>query len=59
MRPELSAFRSRVGKRNFVLFVPCALVPITTLGLVCFDRVSAQRRGLGALDPMVIQPSCA
>lgn len=44
MRPEITAFRSKVGKRIFLLFIFCALVPIVTLGLVSFYRVSTQLR---------------
>ena len=44
MRPKISAFRSKVGKRIFLLFISCALVPIVTLGLVSFYRVSTQLR---------------
>jgi len=44
MYPEISAFRSKVGKRIFLLFVSCALVPIVALGLVSFYRVSTQLR---------------
>lgn len=44
MRLEREAIRSRVGRRILVLFVLCALVPITLLAVVAFFQVRTQLR---------------
>ncbi|MBN1104102.1 MAG: HAMP domain-containing protein [Deltaproteobacteria bacterium] len=39
---ELRAFRTRVARRIFVLFIVCAIVPISALALVSYVHVRAQ-----------------
>lgn len=46
MRMEISTFKSKLGKRIFLLFISCALVPIVTLALISFYRVSEQLRAV-------------
>ena len=42
MRFEIKSFRTRVARRIFILFVVCALVPVTTLAGVSYVHVRSQ-----------------
>lgn len=42
MKSYKSPLKSRVGKRIFILFVCCALVPIVALGMLSYSQVAKQ-----------------
>ena len=42
MKLSLEAFRSRVARRVLLLFVLCALVPVTVLAAVSYTHVRSQ-----------------
>ncbi len=42
MRFEIKSFRTRVARRIFLLFVLCALLPVTTLAAVSYFQVRSQ-----------------
>ncbi len=44
MKFDISFLRSKVGRRIFVLFVCCALVPTTALAILSFTHVTEQLR---------------
>ncbi len=44
MKTEFRFLRSRVGRRIFLLFVACALLPVVTLGVIQFRYVVDQLR---------------
>ena len=39
---DTRAFRSKVARRTFTLFVSCALIPVSALALLSFEQVSSQ-----------------
>ena len=39
---DTRAFRSKVARRTFTLFVSCALIPVSALALLSFEQVSTQ-----------------
>ena len=42
MRPDLRVFTSRVARRTFVLFVSCALLPVSALAVLAFRQVTSE-----------------
>ena len=42
MRPDLRVFTSRVARRTFVLFVTCALLPVSVLAILAFRQVTSE-----------------
>ena len=42
MRIGRSLFQSKVGRRIFLLFVMCALIPILLLSIISYAQVSVQ-----------------
>ena len=42
MKLELKSFRTKVARRIFLLFIICAIVPISALALVSFSHVKKQ-----------------
>jgi len=42
MRPDLRVFTSRVARRTFVLFVICALLPVSALAVLAFRQVTSE-----------------
>ncbi len=44
MRPDLGVLTSRVARRTFVLFVSCALLPVSVLAILAFRQVTAELR---------------
>jgi putative nucleotidyltransferase with HDIG domain len=47
MKLEATILRSRVGRRIFILFICCALVPIGALAVLTFNRVADQLNEMG------------
>ncbi len=39
---DARVFRSRVARRTFVLFIVCALIPVSTLAILSLDQVTTQ-----------------
>ncbi|HJR03023.1 MAG TPA: ATP-binding protein [Methylomirabilota bacterium] len=44
MSPHARVFTSRVARRTFVLFVSCALLPVTVLAVLAFRQVTSELR---------------
>jgi len=42
MKLDSTFLRSKVGRRIFVLFVVCALLPIAALAIISFSQVTKQ-----------------
>ncbi len=42
MKPDLRVFTSRVARRTFVLFVTCALLPVSVLAILAFRQVTSE-----------------
>ena len=42
MKIDKTFLRSKVGRRIFLLFISCALLPITVLALLSFRHVTTQ-----------------
>jgi signal transduction histidine kinase len=42
MKPDLRLFTSRVARRTFVLFVTCALLPVSVLAILAFRQVTSE-----------------
>ena len=42
MKPDLRLFTSRVARRTFVLFVSCALLPVSVLAILAFRQVTSE-----------------
>ncbi len=45
MKLDLQGFTSKVARRAFLLFVACALIPVTVLALLSLRQVSTELRG--------------
>src|SRR5712691_5723818 len=42
MRPDLRVFTSRVARRTFLLFVICALLPVSALAILALQQVTSE-----------------
>jgi response regulator RpfG family c-di-GMP phosphodiesterase/HAMP domain-containing protein len=45
MKVDRTFLRSKVGRRIFLLFITCALLPVTILAILSFKHVTSQLRG--------------